>query len=123
MIPRRVYAVMLVSILALTAPFAAWAQVSTGGAAAPRAFTLEQAIQYAVDHYPTVRAALEAVNVSTAGVSVARAGPPLAAPTVGVPRRLSHVRFTLVNRVDLGHAHVCGNIDSDAERDQRCWNR
>ncbi len=30
-------------------------------------------MQYAVDHYPTVRAALEQVNASTAGVSVARA--------------------------------------------------
>jgi outer membrane protein TolC len=37
-------------------------------------FTLDQAIQYAVEHYPTVRAALEQVNASTAGVSVARAG-------------------------------------------------
>ena len=37
------------------------------------ALTLDQAIQYAVDHYPTVRAALEQVNSSTAGVDVARA--------------------------------------------------
>ena len=35
--------------------------------------TLDQALQYAVDHYPTVRAALEQVNASTAGVSVAQA--------------------------------------------------
>jgi outer membrane protein TolC len=35
-------------------------------------FTLDQAIHYAIEHYPTVRAALEQVNVSTAGVSVAR---------------------------------------------------
>jgi outer membrane protein TolC len=35
--------------------------------------TLEQAIQYATDHYPTVRAALEQVNASAAGVDVARA--------------------------------------------------
>jgi outer membrane protein len=41
-------------------------------AAASPSFTLDQAIQYAVDHYPTVRAALEQVNVSTAGVGVAR---------------------------------------------------
>jgi outer membrane protein TolC len=39
----------------------------------PVTLTLEQALQYAVDHYPTVRAALEQVNVSTAGVSVAKA--------------------------------------------------
>ncbi len=38
----------------------------------PASLTLEQALQYAVDHYPTVRAALEQVNASTAGVSVAQ---------------------------------------------------
>ena len=41
---------------------------------APQVFTLEQALQYAVDHYPTVKAALEDVNASTAGVDIARAG-------------------------------------------------
>ena len=34
--------------------------------------TLAQAIQYAADHYPTVRAAIEQINASTSGVSVAR---------------------------------------------------
>ena len=38
----------------------------------PVSLTLEQALQYAVDHYPTVRAALEQLNASTAGVSVAK---------------------------------------------------
>src|SRR6188474_2857629 len=38
----------------------------------PVTFTLEQALQYATDHYPTVRAALEQINASTAGVSVAK---------------------------------------------------
>src|SRR2546425_3639325 len=38
----------------------------------PNLFTLDQALQYAVDHYPTVRAALEQINASTAGVSVAK---------------------------------------------------
>src|ERR1051325_4516116 len=38
----------------------------------PQPLTLDQAIQYAVDHYPTVRAALEQVHVSVAGVDVAR---------------------------------------------------
>jgi outer membrane protein TolC len=37
-------------------------------------FTLEEALQYAVDHYPSVRAAVEQVNASIAGVGVARAG-------------------------------------------------
>jgi outer membrane protein len=35
-------------------------------------FTLEQAMQYAADHYPTVRVALEQVNASAADVDVAR---------------------------------------------------
>lgn len=39
----------------------------------PQPLTLDQAIQYAADHYPTIRAALEQVNASTAGVEVARA--------------------------------------------------
>ena len=34
--------------------------------------TLDQAVQYALDHYPTVRAALEQVNVSMADVDIAR---------------------------------------------------
>ena len=34
--------------------------------------TLEQAIEYAADHYPTVRAAIERVNTSTADVDLAR---------------------------------------------------
>jgi len=38
----------------------------------PVSLTLEQALQYAIDHYPTVRAALEQVNASSAGVSVAK---------------------------------------------------
>ena len=38
----------------------------------PEVFTLEQALQYALDHYPTVRAALEQVNASDANVSVAK---------------------------------------------------
>ena len=38
----------------------------------PTTLTLDQAMQYALDHYPTVRAALEQVNASTAGIDVAR---------------------------------------------------
>jgi outer membrane protein TolC len=34
--------------------------------------TLDQAIQYATEHYPTVKAALEQVNATTAGIDVAR---------------------------------------------------
>ena len=63
----------VVAILcAVGLPSVGRAQVA-GGQAPPQAFTLTQAIQYAVDHYPTVRAAFEQGNASAAGVSVARA--------------------------------------------------
>jgi outer membrane protein TolC len=39
----------------------------------PDALTLEQAIQYATEHYPAIKASLEQVNASAAGVDVARA--------------------------------------------------
>jgi outer membrane protein len=48
------------------------AQAATQLSAAPIVLTLDQAMQYAVDHYPAVRAALEQVTASTAGVNVAR---------------------------------------------------
>ena len=64
----------LVMICLLIAPVGAWAQPAPAPAAPPAVFTLDQAIQYAVEHYPTVRAALEQVQASAAGVSVARAG-------------------------------------------------
>jgi len=50
----------------------AHAQASDSQTTTPRTFTLGEALQYAVDHYPTVRAALEHVNASTANVSVAK---------------------------------------------------
>jgi len=62
-------AVMLAGLAASSS--AALAQVAdTQGA--PATLTLEQALGYALDHYPTVRAALEQVNASTANVSVAK---------------------------------------------------
>src|SRR5262252_8937584 len=45
---------------------------SSSQAGAAESLTLEQAIQYAADHYPTVRAALEQVNASAASIDVAR---------------------------------------------------
>jgi len=48
-------------------------RAQTPSASPPQTFTLDQAMQYALDHYPTVRVALEQVNSSTAGVSVAKA--------------------------------------------------
>jgi len=58
-------------IALLTVTRAAVAQPSATPPAPP--MTLEQAIQYATDHYPTVKAALEQVNASAAGVEAARA--------------------------------------------------
>jgi outer membrane protein TolC len=42
-------------------------------AAAPQVLTLPDALQFAVDHYPAVKVALEQVNASTANVGAARA--------------------------------------------------
>lgn len=66
----RAFAVMVV-LLSAVAASAQETQIQPQ-ASPPVSFTLEQALQYAIDHYPTVRAALEQVNVSTAGVSVAK---------------------------------------------------
>jgi outer membrane protein len=63
-----------VLICLLIAPVGAWAQPVPAPAVAPTAFTLDQAMQYAIEHYPTVRAALEQIQASAAGVSVAKAG-------------------------------------------------
>jgi outer membrane protein TolC len=49
---------------------AAHAQVAPADGA--QRFTLEQALQYALDHYPLVRAAVEQVNASAAGADIAR---------------------------------------------------
>lgn len=46
---------------------------SPAGRPPSSALTLDAALRYALDHYPTVRAALEEVNASSAGVDVARA--------------------------------------------------
>ena len=70
-IRRRIRVVTLAVCLAV--PVGLWAQApTTGQVARAQVFTFEQALQYAVDHYPTVRAALEQINASTAGVSVAK---------------------------------------------------
>jgi outer membrane protein len=54
---------VLVILVALAAP---------ASAQTPQTFTLEQALQYAGDHYPAIRAALEEVNVTSADARVAR---------------------------------------------------
>src|SRR6188508_3861745 len=67
---RTGVAVVVASVVALTAT----ARAQGGGAqGVPIALTLDQALQYALAHYPTVRAALEQVTASTANVSVAKA--------------------------------------------------
>lgn len=66
----RAFVVMAVLSPALAA--SAQEKPTPPQASPPVSFTLEQALQYAIDHYPTVRAALEQVNASTAGVSVAK---------------------------------------------------
>ncbi len=65
----RLSALLLLCIL--SRPWTLEAQPA-GQTAPPRTLTLDEAIQYATDHYPTVRAALERVNASVAGVDVAR---------------------------------------------------
>jgi outer membrane protein len=70
----RLHLVITIVLGVLAFAAAAGAQGASPPPAPPGTqLTLDQAMQYAVDHYPTVRAALEQVNVSTAGVSVARA--------------------------------------------------
>ncbi len=60
---------LVVSLAAI--PLAATAQPATSPPP-PQDLTLEQALQYSLDHYPTVRAAVEQVNASMAGVDVAK---------------------------------------------------
>jgi outer membrane protein len=69
MIRARVILFMMVS--ALAAPVAIDAQ-APAQAGPLQVLTLDQAIQYATEHYPILRAALEQVNASAAGVDVAR---------------------------------------------------
>jgi len=61
------------TIASLLAASTAWAQGNGPPPHAVQSFTLTQALQYALDHYPSVRSAVEQVNVSTATISVAKA--------------------------------------------------
>lgn len=63
---------LIVTTLGVFAPVA-HAQPSAPAAAAPQVFTLAEALQFAVDHYPAVKAAVEQVNASAASVGVAKA--------------------------------------------------
>ncbi|MGE3518186.1 MAG: TolC family protein [Vicinamibacterales bacterium] len=69
---RLLLLLVTVAGLGLLATSAA-AQTPGIGAASPRTFTLQDALQYAVEHYPSVKAAIEEVNASSADVRVAKA--------------------------------------------------
>jgi outer membrane protein TolC len=58
-----------VLLVVLTLAVAARAYAQQG---APQTFSLDEALQYATEHYPAVRAALEQSNASAANVDVAR---------------------------------------------------
>ncbi|HKE88099.1 MAG TPA: TolC family protein [Vicinamibacterales bacterium] len=62
---------LAIAILAIVSPMAQ-AQVTNAGTQPSQQVTLEQALQYAVDHYPSVKAALEQVNASSAQITIAR---------------------------------------------------
>jgi outer membrane protein len=57
-------------LLALLVPGLSSAQANNSG---PKAVTLEDAVSYALQHYPAVRASLEDLRAARAGVSLARA--------------------------------------------------
>ncbi len=62
------------ALVATLAP-AARAQSPVPGRATqtlPQPLTLERALQYAIEHYPSVRAAIEEINASAAGIDAAR---------------------------------------------------
>jgi outer membrane protein TolC len=69
---HRLSLVVMVALGALIWPSGVLAQAGASQSAS-QVLTLEDALQYAVDHYPTIRAALEQVNVSNANVSIAQA--------------------------------------------------
>jgi outer membrane protein TolC len=69
MIRSRVFLFMMVTVVVAPVTTRAQAPSQSGP---PQTLTLDQAIQYATEHYPTLRAALEQVNASAAGVDIAR---------------------------------------------------
>ena len=65
------HATCATALAALLGASAAAAQAPDS--APPQDLTLAQALQYAVDHYPAIRAAVETSTATTAGIDVARA--------------------------------------------------
>jgi outer membrane protein TolC len=68
---NRLLPLLTLGVLAVSWTPAAAQTPPTGPS--PQSFTLHDALQYAADHYPSVKAAIEEVNASAAGVSVAKA--------------------------------------------------
>jgi outer membrane protein len=68
----RVRAVVAALVMSMSVAGAVAGQTQSTPAPPAQPLTLDQAVEYAVAHYPTIRAALERVNVSDAGVDVAR---------------------------------------------------
>jgi outer membrane protein TolC len=63
----------LAVVLAATVALTTTTRAQVGGApSVPTTLTLDEALQYALDHYPSVRASLEQISASTANVSVAK---------------------------------------------------
>ncbi len=62
----------IVFLLAFVLPTASGEAQSQPGATTPERLTIEDAIQYAADHYPSIRAGLAQIEASTAAVAVAR---------------------------------------------------
>lgn len=72
-VPRAVGWTLAVGTVVASWSVVVRAQTTAASTPAAQVFTLQEALRYAVDHYPTVKAALEQVTVSTAGVDVAKA--------------------------------------------------
>jgi outer membrane protein TolC len=70
-VARSARAALILALAALAET--AHAQPPQPSPVSASALTLDQALQYAVDHYPTVRAAMEQMNAATATIDVARA--------------------------------------------------
>ena len=66
---RRYSLLLLILALATTS---AWAQDNRPQQPPSQTFTLSQALEYAQEHYPSVRVAMEQVHVSTTNVTVAK---------------------------------------------------
>ncbi len=69
---RGLFATVVLGVFVSSAALPAQAMGQQQPGAASQTFTLEEALQYAADHYPAVKAAVEQVTASAAGVDVAR---------------------------------------------------